>query len=57
MTYHVVFPDFSGFQMEIPGAVPSAEQRRRGGSAKAEGLESWPDAPGKDRSLPDEENG
>ncbi len=59
MTYHVVFPDFSGFQVEIPGVVPSAEPRRRGsgGCAGTEGPELWPDSPVKDRSRPDEENG
>ncbi len=59
MTYHVVFPDFSGFQAEIPGPAAPAEPRRRGcGSCtKKECMDFWPDAPGTDRSQADEEHG
>ena len=59
MAYQAVFPDFSGFQVEIPGVAPSAEPRRRGcGSCtKKECMDFWPDAPGRDRAWPDEENG
>lgn len=59
MTYHVVFPDFSGFQLEIPGAAPDAEPHRRGGGGQvqAEYLGFWPDSPGKEHSQPEDESG
>ncbi|WP_139146501.1 hypothetical protein [Arthrobacter sp. SW1] len=56
MTHNVMFPDFSGFQVEIPGAAASAEPRKHAGSSPAEYLEFWPDAPVREHPQPDEES-
>ncbi|MBB6405887.1 hypothetical protein HNP00_003218 [Arthrobacter sp. AZCC_0090] len=45
MKYHVMFPDFSGFQIDIPrpGSTPESRKRGTGGCMREACADLWPD--------------
>lgn len=55
MKYHVMFPDFSGFQIDMPrpGATPESRRRGTGGCMRSGWADLWPDSMAKDATPQD----
>jgi hypothetical protein len=55
MKYHVMFPDFSGFQIELPrpGSTPESRKRGTGGCMRSACTDPWPDSMAKDATAQD----
>ena len=49
MKYHVMFPDFSGFQIDMPrpGATSESRKRGTGGCMREACTDLWPDSQSK----------
>lgn len=55
MKYHVMFPDFSGFQIDMPrpGATPESRKRGTGGCMRSGCADLWPGSMAKDATPQD----
>lgn len=55
MKYHVMFPDFSGFQIEMPrpGSTPESRKQGTGGCMRSACTDPWPDSMAKDATAQD----
>jgi hypothetical protein len=55
MKYHVMFPDFSGFQIDMPRPGSASESRKQGtgGCMRAACTDIWPDSLAMDATAKD----